>query len=152
MEYKKPVWYWVLVYLVIGGVVYAGYYYYKPASYTYTLPSPSPIASPTIAPGVTSTTGTANPSVAPALVSLGDTGYSPSTLTISVGDTVTWANNGSKQGTVSSDPHPQHTDYPPLNLGMIKPGATASLTFDKPGTYTYHNHLNSGQKGTIIVK
>jgi len=51
-----------------------------------------------------------------------------------------------------SDPHPVHTDYPPLNLGTFFDGASLSLKFPTAGTYVYHNHLNPSERGTIVVK
>lgn len=145
---KKPFYYWLLVYLVIGGLVYGVIYYvyfagkggYSPAT-SYTSPTP-----------VISTPSSPSPEVKGQVIILSDAGYAPTSLTIAVGDTVTWTNNGTKPATVNSDPHPSHQDYPPLNLGMMKPGASVSLKFDTAGTYGYHNHLNSSQRGTIIVK
>ncbi len=85
-------------------------------------------------------------------ITLTQNGFSPSTLTIKVGTTVTWINKSGTQATVNSNPHPIHTDYPPLNLGSFSNGAILSLIFNKAGTYGYHNHLNPGQTGTIIVQ
>ncbi len=128
---KKPLWQLILIYLIVGGLVYAGiYYYFFP----------------------TTTTTTKTESVTGSQISLTDAGYSPVALTIDVGETVNWVNSGSKPATVNSDPHPAHTDYPPLNLGKFEPGSTLSLKFDVAGTYTYHNHLNASQTGTIVVK
>lgn len=78
-------------------------------------------------------------------------GFMPSSLTIKAGTTVTFLNT-SGQLSVNSNPHPVHTDYPPLNLGVIQEGQSKSLTFDKPGTYGFHNHLNPSQTGTITVQ
>lgn len=142
---KKPLWQWALIYLLIGGVVYAGIYYYFFAKGDYasqesmTYSSPAPVAM--TAEGATEFK-----------IAITDTGYSPSLLSINVGDTITWTNGAVKPSNVSSDPHPAHTDYVPLNLGMFNPGETQSLTFDKAGTYGYHNHLNPTQTGTVIVK
>ena len=78
--------------------------------------------------------------------------FNPASLTISKGDTVVWKNTSS--GTfveIASDPHPVHTDYLPLNLGLISPGSSKSLVFNDLGTFGYHNHLVAGQTGQIIV-
>lgn len=79
-------------------------------------------------------------------------GFSPTTLTIKKGTTVVWENKSGAMGNVSSDPHPIHTAYPPLNLGNFADGDKVSLTFDKAGTFAYHNHLNAQFKGTVIVQ
>ncbi len=86
------------------------------------------------------------------MVTLSSDGYSPATLNIKVGTKVTWVNKSGATATVSSDPHPTHTAYTPLNLGQFKNGEMLSLTFEKSGTYSYHNHLTPTQKGTIIVE
>lgn len=146
MEYKKPMWQLVILYLVIGSVVYAGIYYFyfaKKGGYTYQSNSSAPSAA-------TLSLSTTSPEAK--MVTFDDNGYTPSTFNIAAGDTVTWTNKGSKSGTVNSDPHPDHTDYPPLNLGTIQVGSTVSLKFDTVGTYKYHNHLDSSQYGAIIVK
>lgn len=103
--------------------------------------------SPTSAPSAPTEKNTAKNTV-----TLNSNGFSPSTLTIKKGETVTWANKSGQEATVNSDPHPTHTNYPPLNLGSFQNGTIFTLTFDKIGSYGYHNHLNPSQKGTIVVK
>ena len=98
---------------------------------------------------------TASPSSSPSAqntVTLTANGYSPATLTISAGQTVTWKNSSGEMATVNSDPHPTHTNYPPLNLGQFADGSSLSLTFPTAGTFGYHDHLNPSLRGTIIVK
>lgn len=121
---------------------------------------------PTIAPSATATPEVfASPSVSPSvsaspsavegkaqIVNLTSTGFSPATLTIKKGTTVKWVNNSGEEGNVSSDPHPIHTTYPPLNLGSFADGDSVSLTFDKAGTYRYHDHLSPQLTGTVIVE
>lgn len=86
------------------------------------------------------------------MITLISAGFEPATLTIKAGDKVTWVNKSGADATVNSSPHPAHTDYPPLNLGTFSEGGTLVLTFDKVGTYKYHNHLNPGQFGTVVVQ
>lgn len=151
---KKPAWFWIMIYLFIGGAIYAGYYYYSSGKTGYQTQDSMGFASPTPSSAVEAV----NPAMIEETqlkeykVEITTAGYSPAVLSISVGDTVTWTYTGDKSSNVSSDPHPEHTDYSPLNLGMFKAGATQSLTFDQPGTYGYHNHFNASQVGTIIVK
>lgn len=85
-------------------------------------------------------------------VQLTASGFVPANVTVRAGTTVVWVNASGAQGAVYSNPHPIHTDYPPLNLGVFQNGGTFSLLFDKAGTYGYHNHLNPGQTGTIVVQ
>lgn len=81
-----------------------------------------------------------------------DSGFSPTTLNVKVGQTITVKNSSSSAMSFNSDPHPVHTSFPELNLGKIDAGQVKTLTLSKAGTYTYHNHLNPSQKGTIVVQ
>ena len=85
-------------------------------------------------------------------VSLTNNGFVPKTITINKGETVSWINKSNEDGTVNSDPHPTHNLYKFLNLGEFPPGSTVQAIFSETGTFTYHNHLNPSQKGTVIVK
>lgn len=85
-------------------------------------------------------------------VMLTSSGFNPSIVTIKAGSTVTWVNNSGQQGTVNADDHPTHQKYPELNLGLFAPGSSLQVKLTKPGTYTYHNHLNPSQRGTIVVQ
>lgn len=152
---KRPMWQWIIIYLVIGGVIYAGIYYLflaKKGGYNYNPPgqSQTPIVEPSASP-VTAPTSSEAPQ-SQNTVTLTSNGFSPATLTIKAGSSVTWVNKSGETATVNSDPHPIHTAYPPLNLGSFSDGATLSLTFDKPGSFGYHNHLQPSEKGTIIVQ
>ncbi|MCK9351997.1 MAG: cupredoxin domain-containing protein [Candidatus Pacebacteria bacterium] len=97
-------------------------------------------------------------------VSYSDTGFSPKTITIKAGDTIKFTNNSS--GTkmwVASDPHPAHTDYSETPRDTHCPdtaenafdqcsdGKAYSFTFDKIGTWEYHNHLLAADRGEVIV-
>jgi len=138
---KRPLWQWVVIYLVIGGIVYTGIYYFflaKKGGYNYNQPEQSQ-AQPT-------TQQVQN------VITLTADGFSPITFTIKSGATVSWINKSGKTATVNSDPHPAHTAYPPLNLETFPDNGTLSLTFNKPGIYGYHNHLNPSEQGTITVE
>ena len=120
-----------------------------------TNPNPAPAPTPTPAP-------TPEPPKAPeGIVSYTDSGFSPSTITITLGTTVKFQNNASVAMRVSSNPHPVHTSYPTTggcvgstfdSCANIAPGSSWSFTFDKAGTWGYHNHLNPGETGTVIVQ
>lgn len=86
------------------------------------------------------------------LVKLTADGFNPPTININAGQTVFWQNDSGIDGTVSSDLHPTHLLYPPLNLGVIPVGGEVSLVFDKAGSYGYHNHLNPSMEGKVVVQ
>jgi plastocyanin len=85
-------------------------------------------------------------------VSVTNNGFEPQTITIKAGQTVVWTNKSGGTVTVNSDAHPTHLLFPFLNLGEFSDGSSTSVVVEKPGTYTYHNHLNPSQKGTIIAQ
>ena len=79
-------------------------------------------------------------------------GYEPKSVTIKTGGRVVWTNKSGGPVTVNSDAHPTHLLYPFLNLGKFDDGSSVSVTFDKAGTYTYHNHLDASMTGTVVVE
>lgn len=85
-------------------------------------------------------------------VILTSNGFKPNNLEIKIGGQVVWTNKSGVTASVNSDNHPTHLLWPFLNLGTFENEESVSVMFEKPGTYTYHNHYNPGQKGTIIVK
>ena len=136
---KRPLWQWILIYAIVGIVVYGLIYYFliaKKGGNVYNVPSVTPSTTAIVQDTVTLTAD----------------GFSPATFTVKAGTKVTWTNSSGTNVTVNSNPHPTHTDYDPLNLGSFKDGETLSLIFDKPGTYKYHDHLNPSRFGTIVVE
>lgn|SRR3989338_4711412 len=136
---RLPLWQWIIIYLLLGGILYVLIYYF--ALYRQSSANNNPFA-PNLSP---SPTTTANITITPS-------GFSPQSITVNTGSTVSWTNSSGQLATVNSDPHPLHTDYSPLNLNQINDGAAVTLIFDTPGTYSFHNHLIPDQKGTIIVR
>lgn len=103
---------------------------------------------------------TAPESVSPAPAAAGimevdytNDGFSPATVTIKKGGMVKFVNKTSGPMSVASNPHPTHTDYPGFDQWKSDAKGTAeySFTFDKVGTWGYHNHFNSSDTGTVIV-
>ena len=80
-------------------------------------------------------------------------GFEPSSMTISIGETITFVNETEKSMRVASDPHPAHTDLSVFDEKTgVEKGKSYSFTFEKKGTWGYHNHLSARDKGTIIVE
>ena len=84
-----------------------------------------------------------------ATITVTSSGFNPQVLTIKTGTNVIWTNKSGGDVTVNSDVHPTNLLYPFLNLGVFSDGSSVSVVVKKPGTYTYHNHLNPSQTGTI---
>jgi plastocyanin len=78
-------------------------------------------------------------------VSLANFTFSPATLPIKAGTTVTWTNNDSTTHTVTSD-------NGVFDSGSLAPGATFIYTFNNTGTFAYHCAIHTSMKGTIIVQ
>ena len=71
--------------------------------------------------------------------------FSPSTLTIKSGDSVTWTNRDSSAHTVTSDSGNE------LDSERISNGQIYTHVFAQPGTYSYHCTPHPGMKATIVV-
>jgi plastocyanin len=92
------------------------------------------------------TTTTAVATAQPTVAASDALKFSPDTLTVSVGQTVTWSNGGIIGHTVTFDSGPAFNQ--PLN-----PGAPVTRTFPTAGTFTYHCSIHGpSMHGTIIVK
>ncbi|MBI4426399.1 MAG: cupredoxin domain-containing protein [Candidatus Kerfeldbacteria bacterium] len=86
-------------------------------------------------------------------VSVTSTGFSPATVTVAIGGTVTWKNDDSTRHQPASDPHPIHTGLPGFDaIGGIGPGATYQFTFTRAGTFSYHDHSFPLRQGLVIVQ
>jgi plastocyanin len=94
---------------------------------------------------------TANPDNS-TTITYGNDSFGPTTLTVKSGTTITIKNNSSRILQFDSNPHPEHTDNPELNVGTISPGQSKTLTVTKTGTFGYHNHLNPSDTGTLEVQ
>lgn len=82
---------------------------------------------------------------ASASVSIGDNFYSPASVSVAVGDTVTWANNGQAQ-------HSATADDGSFDTGVFGPGVTRSQTFNQAGTFSYFCTVHGqAQSGTVRV-
>ena len=86
-------------------------------------------------------------------VNYNDAGFTPGTLTVELGDTVTFTNNSSHGMWVASASHPTHEVYSAFDqLKSVSKGGEYSFVFDKAGEWKYHNHSRASDFGTVIVK
>ena len=89
-------------------------------------------------------------------VTISNFSFSPTPITITQGDTVTWhwagpdtnhsvTSDASQADSFDSDPThaPLSTDHPP--------GDTFDHQFNTPGTFTYHCQVHSSMHGKVIV-
>jgi len=78
-------------------------------------------------------------------VSIKARAYTPDTLRIKKGQSVTWKNNDNIDHTVDAEDGS-------FSSGTIKSGKTFTHTFKKAGKYAYSCHLHPRMKGTIVVE
>ena len=117
---------------------------------THTPPAPGSSAKPTAAatadgstaatPEATTAAGTAADTI-----SLKDMAFTPATLQVAVGTTVTWVNNDTVQHTVTSD-----TKL--FDSGPIEPGGKFTQTFTEAGTFAFHCSIHTSMTGSITVQ
>lgn len=83
-------------------------------------------------------------------------GISPKSATIPVGSRVTIVNNDSRLHDMNSDPHPEHTNCPSLNIGVLTAGQSRTsqnlTTARSCGIHDHSDPDNSAWKATIVVQ
>ncbi len=85
-------------------------------------------------------------------VSLTPNGFSPKKIMVEVGTTVTFYNKTANSFWPASNFHPAHTLYSDFDPKKpIAPGNSWSFTFEKAGTWEYHDHLAPYFDGEVMV-
>ncbi len=94
-------------------------------------------------------------------------GFSPSQLNISAGDTVTFANKDMEKHWPASAMHPTHRVYPGSGIEKcgtgeqdgifdscrgLEQGETFEFTFNERGRWCYHDHMKANLFGCINVE
>jgi plastocyanin len=118
--------------LIMGLVVLAG------------CSSSTPTTTPTVPTTPKTTPSTSSPTSGGASVKIIDFAFQPSTLTVKVGEEVTWTNSGAV-------PHTVTADSGGFDSGQLQPGAQYKHTFSSAGTYAYHCSNHPGQMTATVV-
>ncbi len=71
--------------------------------------------------------------------------FEPATVTINVGDTVTWRNT-------DDVPHTSTSDDGVWDSGALAAGEEFSFTFEEAGTFPYFCEFHPGMEGTVVVQ
>ena len=107
--------------------------------------SSSSFTAPTLSTAVTTTT-----------ITITAAGVSPNNIDVSQGARVLFVNNDTKSHNMVSDPHPEHTDCPPINsVGLLAPGRsieTGNLTVVRTCGYHDHDDTSAKWQGRITIK
>ena len=107
---------------------------------------------------ISPSTGVTGPSGA--TVTITAAGVSPSQVSITVGQSVTFVNNDTRPHEMNSDPHPEHTDCPELNqVGRLESGQQRDSgnlngnpnTAKRCGFHDHINDNNAALKGSITI-
>jgi len=108
--------------------------------------------------------GTVGAAPMSASVTYNGTSYSPRSVTIAKGGTVTWTNSSSQSMWIAADLHPSHTEYSGTSRSAHCPdtsgtafdqcsgGQSFTFKFDRTGTWDYHDHLNASSGGSVVVQ
>lgn len=137
--------------IAVVGLIFIGGYFLLSSSPAPSAPSPAPAPTPSPAPSPTPAPSTTAPSEK--VVALTASGFSPSSLTISVGTAVKFLNTDSVPHWPASGVHPTHQVCPGFDaLKPLAPGESYSFTFGTAKTCPAHDHLNPGARGTIVVQ
>lgn len=71
--------------------------------------------------------------------------FEPATITVNVGDTVTWRNT-------DDVPHTSTSDDEVWDSGALATGEEFSFTFEEAGTFPYFCAFHPGMEGTVVVR
>ncbi|MDO8451750.1 MAG: hypothetical protein Q7S76_02670, partial [bacterium] len=87
------------------------------------------------------------------VITYSDSGFTPASVTVSVGTTVQFVNEAETGMWVASAVHPTHQLLPGFDeLTSVGRGGTYEYTFGKVGTWKYHNHMAPTKTGVVIVR
>jgi plastocyanin len=78
-------------------------------------------------------------------ISITRTGFTPSTLTVSVGDSVVWANADTAN-------HQVESKSAGFTSPVLKPGETFTFTYQTPGRFAYQDQVVKKNRGTVTVQ
>lgn len=123
----------LIVLVGVGAFLYLGKNKKQPAN-TMQQNSTNQTASPTSAPSTTSKNA----------VQIQNFAFSSASITVKVGDIVTWTNQDSAG-------HSATADDSSFDTGVLDQGKSGTATFQKAGTFTYHCSVHPNMKGTVVV-
>jgi plastocyanin len=87
----------------------------------------------------------ATPASAVTTVTIQNFAFSPASLTVPVGGTVTWKN-------LDGEPHTVRSADETVRSGALDQNESFTFKFDKAGTYKYGCSIHPQMAGTIVVK
>jgi plastocyanin len=88
------------------------------------------------------------PAPGPNTIIMNAMSFTPASITVAPGTTITWRND-------DDEVHTSTSDTPGIwDTGNVSPGASRTAAFDSVGTFSYHciYHSSMGMVGTVIVQ
>ena len=79
-------------------------------------------------------------------VAISSYAFQPTTITVAKGAKITFTNRDQTAHTATS------TQSGVFDTGTLKPGTSRTVTFTKPGTYTYYCQFHAFMKATVTVQ
>jgi plastocyanin len=76
--------------------------------------------------------------------SIVDFSFSPSSIAVKTGDSVTWTNNGQA-------PHTATADNGSFDTGILNSGDSGSVTFSTEGTFAFHCAVHPEMTGSVTA-
>ena len=161
---------WIVIALI---VIFGGWYYFSSQQQAPPLQATTQTDTSNIVASTNDTTSNPTPATTGTLKAMTATvrtvtytanGFSPNTVTIKKGESVTFVNQSGNKMWVANDPHPSHTGYNgtarsahcPDTAGVAfdqcSTGDSYTFTFQKTGKWEYHNHVSSQDEGFVIVE
>lgn len=136
--------------ILIGVIVAAGIILFATVAYMMQRQEAPTVTSETDSPTATQTE-TSNKSTSTATITYTNDGFKPSTITVKKGTAITVVNNSAVDVMFSSADHPTHEEQTELNMKMLRPNESGTVTPTKVGTWGYHDHIDAAMTGSIIV-
>jgi len=104
-----------------------------------------------------STGGTCTASSTSTTITISNNSVCPQNITVPRGTQVTFVNSDSRNHTMNSDPHPEHTDCPEINqVGFLTTGQrrqTGNLNIARRcGFHDHEDFNNAALKGSITIQ
>jgi len=158
----KSIWTWVVIAIV---VISGGYWWLQGSQAPAAVDAVDDAGVQQTMPVIGSTTPEAIVEAAlSATVTYDGSSYSPASVTIKQGGTVTFTSSVSTMW-VASGPHPTHTKYDDTArdvhcvagysgaapFDQCIAGTTYTFTFNKVGTWPFHDHANATAFGSVTV-
>lgn len=127
----------IVAVLLIGGILF----FVLNRKKTATAPSGT---NPTQSTGTSTTANSTGSTVTTNQVDIKDMAFTPDSITVKAGSTVTWTNNDGAAHNVTADNNS-------FSSGTLTAGKTFSQTFNTAGTFKYKCTIHPNMTGVVIV-